>query len=303
MCWPYISNPIIEPYCIVHQGGVSTITKHGSEMPKLKQTARAPGPATGAVASVGARASGEWFVSSTGRCTHGSLIKMTVCEYAGRIKSQGASQRLGGDDARRAQRQAQLEALEADNFADAEVGDTPRIDDVDYYLDSGAGTRTFKADLQAARGKKDKDGRAPGAGAASRFYREPDGTGSGRRAIDIAAADLGSRMDSLGRLVGAVRNSSGRIVDVREGAGSSSGGAGSGYYPSSAMTDDAPLPPDDAPALHYFAAAMGPPSSSSARHWCVVCGFSARYTCTRCGLRLCSNKCGDDHADTKCPRG
>ncbi|KAK8596562.1 hypothetical protein V6N13_001179 [Hibiscus sabdariffa] len=32
----------------------------------------------------------------------------------------------------------------------------------------------------------------------------------------------------------------------------------------------------------YLRAAVGPPSSTSRRHFCSVCGFSARYTCVTC---------------------
>ncbi|KAK8990613.1 hypothetical protein V6N11_009305 [Hibiscus sabdariffa] len=34
----------------------------------------------------------------------------------------------------------------------------------------------------------------------------------------------------------------------------------------------------------YLRAAVGPPSSTSRRHFCSVCGFSARYTCVTCAL-------------------
>ncbi|BAT83879.1 hypothetical protein VIGAN_04111600 [Vigna angularis var. angularis] len=33
----------------------------------------------------------------------------------------------------------------------------------------------------------------------------------------------------------------------------------------------------------YWKAAVGPPSTTSRRHFCTVCGFSANYTCVRCG--------------------
>ncbi|TKY47209.1 SWR1 complex subunit 6 [Spatholobus suberectus] len=36
----------------------------------------------------------------------------------------------------------------------------------------------------------------------------------------------------------------------------------------------------------YWKAAVGPPSSTSRRHFCTVCGFSANYTCVRCGMRF-----------------
>ncbi|RDY04399.1 SWR1 complex subunit 6, partial [Mucuna pruriens] len=48
----------------------------------------------------------------------------------------------------------------------------------------------------------------------------------------------------------------------------------------------------------YWKAAVGPPSSTSRRHFCTVCGFSANYTCVRCGMRFCSYRCQNVHNDT-----
>ncbi|KAL1370200.1 hypothetical protein HN51_000494 [Arachis hypogaea] len=50
----------------------------------------------------------------------------------------------------------------------------------------------------------------------------------------------------------------------------------------------------------YLRAAVGPPSSTSRRHFCTVCGFSASYTCVRCGMRFCSYRCQNVHNDTRC---
>ncbi|XP_004500321.1 SWR1 complex subunit 6-like [Cicer arietinum] len=50
----------------------------------------------------------------------------------------------------------------------------------------------------------------------------------------------------------------------------------------------------------YWKAAVGPPSSTCRRHFCTVCGFSANYTCVRCGMRFCSNRCQNVHNDTRC---
>ncbi|XP_058780964.1 SWR1 complex subunit 6 [Vicia villosa] len=50
----------------------------------------------------------------------------------------------------------------------------------------------------------------------------------------------------------------------------------------------------------YWKAAVGPPSSTARRHFCTVCGFSANYTCVRCGMRFCSNRCQNVHNDTRC---
>eukprot|EP00897_Mesotaenium_endlicherianum_P007188 jgi/Mesen1/6498/ME000332S05505 len=50
----------------------------------------------------------------------------------------------------------------------------------------------------------------------------------------------------------------------------------------------------------YLTAAVGPPSAAASRQFCSVCGFSAPYTCTRCGARFCSCKCRTVHADTRC---
>lgn len=50
----------------------------------------------------------------------------------------------------------------------------------------------------------------------------------------------------------------------------------------------------------YWKAAVGPPSSTARRHFCTVCGFSANYTCVRCGMRFCSYRCQNVHNDTRC---
>ncbi|XP_058071984.1 SWR1 complex subunit 6 [Magnolia sinica] len=50
----------------------------------------------------------------------------------------------------------------------------------------------------------------------------------------------------------------------------------------------------------YLRAAVGPPSSTSRRHFCTVCGFTANYTCVRCGMRFCSCRCQVIHTDTRC---
>ncbi|PWA44434.1 HIT-type Zinc finger family protein [Artemisia annua] len=50
----------------------------------------------------------------------------------------------------------------------------------------------------------------------------------------------------------------------------------------------------------YLRAAVGPPSSTSCRHFCTVCGFSAKYTCVRCGMRFCAVRCQNIHNDTRC---
>nr|KAJ0201089.1 hypothetical protein LSAT_V11C600316610 [Lactuca sativa] len=50
----------------------------------------------------------------------------------------------------------------------------------------------------------------------------------------------------------------------------------------------------------YLRAAVGPPSSGSRRHFCTVCGFSAKYTCVRCGMRFCAVRCQNIHNDTRC---
>ncbi|MED6179579.1 SWR1 complex subunit 6 [Stylosanthes scabra] len=50
----------------------------------------------------------------------------------------------------------------------------------------------------------------------------------------------------------------------------------------------------------YLRAAVGPPSSTSRRYFCTVCGFSASYTCVRCGMRFCSYRCQNVHNDTRC---
>lgn len=50
----------------------------------------------------------------------------------------------------------------------------------------------------------------------------------------------------------------------------------------------------------YLRAAVGPPSSTSRRNFCTVCGFTANYTCVRCGVRFCCIRCQNIHNDTRC---
>ncbi|ESR38410.1 hypothetical protein CICLE_v10029319mg [Citrus x clementina] len=50
----------------------------------------------------------------------------------------------------------------------------------------------------------------------------------------------------------------------------------------------------------YLRAAVGPPSKTSRRHFCTVCGFSANYTCVKCGMRFCCIRCQNIHDDTRC---
>ncbi|GMG98203.1 hypothetical protein Nepgr_000043 [Nepenthes gracilis] len=50
----------------------------------------------------------------------------------------------------------------------------------------------------------------------------------------------------------------------------------------------------------YLKAAVGPPSSTSRRNLCTVCGFTANYTCVRCGVRFCCIQCQNIHNDTRC---
>ncbi|XP_057472383.1 SWR1 complex subunit 6-like isoform X1 [Actinidia eriantha] len=50
----------------------------------------------------------------------------------------------------------------------------------------------------------------------------------------------------------------------------------------------------------YLRAAVGPPSSTSRRHFCTVCGFTAKYSCVRCGMRYCAIRCQNIHNDTRC---
>eukprot|EP00953_Heterococcus_sp_UTEX-ZZ885_P041589 21212-Heterococcus_DN1.PRE.1 len=42
------------------------------------------------------------------------------------------------------------------------------------------------------------------------------------------------------------------------------------------------------------------PSKLPARHFCSVCGYFSKYTCTRCGMRLCRAKCQTQHRETRC---
>jgi len=59
------------------------------------------------------------------------------------------------------------------------------------------------------------------------------------------------------------------------------------------------LPPN---APSYLRAAVGPPSVGSRRHFCSVCGYTAPYTCPRCGARFCCARCQTLHNDTRCQK-
>ncbi|KAK9676495.1 hypothetical protein RND81_11G080800 [Saponaria officinalis] len=50
----------------------------------------------------------------------------------------------------------------------------------------------------------------------------------------------------------------------------------------------------------YLRAAVGPPTSTCRRNFCTVCGFTANYTCVRCGVRFCCIRCQNIHNDTRC---
>ncbi|KAL2899248.1 SWR1 complex subunit 6 [Bienertia sinuspersici] len=50
----------------------------------------------------------------------------------------------------------------------------------------------------------------------------------------------------------------------------------------------------------YLRAAVGPPIINARRNFCTVCGFTANYTCVRCGVRFCCIRCQNIHNDTRC---
>lgn len=50
----------------------------------------------------------------------------------------------------------------------------------------------------------------------------------------------------------------------------------------------------------YLRAPVGPPSKTARRNFCTVCGFSANYTCVKCGMRFCCIRCQNIHDDTRC---
>lgn len=52
----------------------------------------------------------------------------------------------------------------------------------------------------------------------------------------------------------------------------------------------------------YLTAAVGPPNSTVRRYFCTVCGYIAKYTCVRCGMRFCAIKCQNIHNDTRCQK-
>lgn len=55
-------------------------------------------------------------------------------------------------------------------------------------------------------------------------------------------------------------------------------------------------PPDPT----YYSIATEPPKVSQNLPLCSVCGYLSPGRCTRCGMRFCSSKCGETHAETRC---
>jgi zinc finger HIT domain-containing protein 1 len=51
---------------------------------------------------------------------------------------------------------------------------------------------------------------------------------------------------------------------------------------------------------HNYASIEAPPSAIPGRKFCSVCGFSGKYSCTRCGMRYCSIRCNNSHKETRC---
>jgi hypothetical protein len=49
----------------------------------------------------------------------------------------------------------------------------------------------------------------------------------------------------------------------------------------------------------YVQATMGP-SRVPARSFCSVCGVLSKYTCMRCGNKVCGPKCDGMHRETRC---
>ncbi|XP_078434347.1 HIT-type Zinc finger family protein isoform X3 [Wolffia australiana] len=53
----------------------------------------------------------------------------------------------------------------------------------------------------------------------------------------------------------------------------------------------------------YLRAAVGPPTATARRHFCTVCGYTASYTCVRCGARFCSCRCQVIHGISRVLKG
>ena len=52
--------------------------------------------------------------------------------------------------------------------------------------------------------------------------------------------------------------------------------------------------------FHNYLSVAAKPSKFPTRFFCSVCGYNAKYQCTRCGLRYCTMKCGETHRETRC---
>mmetsp|Transcript_10974 Transcript_10974/g.14927 ORF Transcript_10974/g.14927 Transcript_10974/m.14927 type:complete len:175 (+) Transcript_10974:75-599(+) len=122
-------------------------------------------------------------------------------------------------------------------------------------------------------------------------------------APDMVGADdsddyqLSSEDDGLGSLGGRkkkkVAKKAGRALQ-RRGAINRSRGAKS----FSVLLEEAEV--EDLPSPNYLTAAASPPVAYPPRFFCSICGFTAPYTCVRCGARFCCRKCSLIHCDTRC---
>ena len=57
---------------------------------------------------------------------------------------------------------------------------------------------------------------------------------------------------------------------------------------------------EDSMNFPNYLSVVAKPSKFPPRFFCSVCGFWAKYSCTRCGLRYCSMKCQETHKETRC---
>ncbi len=50
----------------------------------------------------------------------------------------------------------------------------------------------------------------------------------------------------------------------------------------------------------YVASNSEPSTQCAKRHFCIICGYQATYTCSRCAQRYCCASCYVTHEDTRC---
>jgi HIT zinc finger len=123
---------------------------------------------------------------------------------------------------------------------------------------------------------------------------------------ETVASELGLGMEAADASTGAFDLAKARAIAVAAKRGerklkaavppaASSSSSSSSASDSAAAGSGASIPGSQA----YLLTAAGP-SIYPGRPHCSVCGMKGPYSCTRCGSRFCSARCGAQHKETRC---